>query len=292
MRVFRSVIASGSVVAAADHLRLTSSAVSQHLAALQQETGLTLFHRSGRGIVPTQAALVLARESDSYLASWEHLRALVADLREGHSSHLSLGYFASAGTEWMPRLVRLLTAEFPDLVLDLALTETGPTADPPDVDLSIGDPDQSLPDGFSRTTLAEDVSVAVLPADHELADRTEIALTDLRGERWIRADRADSPDTKRLLRVCTALGFRPRFPIQADDHVTAMGFVQAGLGVAVIPALAAAAHPPGTTTVPLSPPAPMRTISAVVRDLGAPHPPSLRAVALLREIVARPRPRR
>ena len=45
VRVFRSVVASGSVQAAADNLGLTSSAVSQHLAALQKETGLTLFQR-------------------------------------------------------------------------------------------------------------------------------------------------------------------------------------------------------------------------------------------------------
>ena len=41
------VVGSGSVQAAADNLGLTSSAVSQHLAALQKETGLTLFHRVG-----------------------------------------------------------------------------------------------------------------------------------------------------------------------------------------------------------------------------------------------------
>ena len=40
LSVFRSVVASGSVQAAADNLGLTSSAVSQHLAALQRETGL------------------------------------------------------------------------------------------------------------------------------------------------------------------------------------------------------------------------------------------------------------
>ncbi|MDX5379838.1 MAG: LysR family transcriptional regulator, partial [Actinomycetes bacterium] len=59
LRVFRSVLASGSVGAAADNLRMSSSAVSQHLSALQRDTGLTLFRREGRGLVPTPAALVL-----------------------------------------------------------------------------------------------------------------------------------------------------------------------------------------------------------------------------------------
>ena len=64
LRVFRSVVASGSVQAAADNLGLTSSAVSQHLAALAKETGLTLFQRVGRGIAPTEAALVLDAQTD------------------------------------------------------------------------------------------------------------------------------------------------------------------------------------------------------------------------------------
>ena len=52
LRVFRSVVASGSVQAAADNLGLTSSAVSQHLSALQRETGLTLFQRVGAASRP------------------------------------------------------------------------------------------------------------------------------------------------------------------------------------------------------------------------------------------------
>ena len=56
LRVFRAVVASGSVQAAADHLGYTPSAVSQQLTALQRETGLVLFEKAGRGIAPTPAA--------------------------------------------------------------------------------------------------------------------------------------------------------------------------------------------------------------------------------------------
>ena len=49
LRVFRAVVASGSVQAAADHLGYTPSAVSQHLTALQRETGLVLFEKAGLG---------------------------------------------------------------------------------------------------------------------------------------------------------------------------------------------------------------------------------------------------
>src|SRR6185436_13554067 len=60
LRVFRAVVASGSVQAAADHLGYTPSAVSQQISALQRETGLVLFEKAGRGIAPTATAKVLA----------------------------------------------------------------------------------------------------------------------------------------------------------------------------------------------------------------------------------------
>src|SRR5207249_6537831 len=67
LRIFRSVVASGSVQAAAANLGYTPSAVSQHITALQRETGLVLFERAGRGLRPTAAGLMLAEQADAIL---------------------------------------------------------------------------------------------------------------------------------------------------------------------------------------------------------------------------------
>lgn len=137
IRVFRSVVASGSVQAAADNLGMTSSAVSQHISALRRETGLNLFQRAGRGIVPTDAALVLDAQCDEVMSQWDRLDQVVSDLREGRSGRLSIGYFPSAGAVWMPTLAKRLTREFPDLVLELVLNEVDQRGPGPDIDLVI-----------------------------------------------------------------------------------------------------------------------------------------------------------
>ena len=193
LRVFRSVVASGSVQAAADNLGLTSSAVSQHLSALQRETGLTLFQRVGRGIAPTEAALVLDAQSDEVMSQWNRLDQVVADLRDGRSGRLSIGYFSSAGAAWMPSLVKRLTAEFPDLVLELVLNEVEQRVPRLDIDLVIDPPDGPLPSGYTRTELTEDQFVAIVPRGHPLADAGTIALTDLRGETWVSNDYPRAP---------------------------------------------------------------------------------------------------
>ncbi|HWL01877.1 MAG TPA: LysR family transcriptional regulator, partial [Microbacteriaceae bacterium] len=119
LRVFRSVVASGSVQAAAANLGYTPSAVSQHLTALQRETGLALLERAGRGLRPTAAGQELAAQADTVLARLGETESLIADLREGRTGSISIGYFASVGAAWLPRVVRRLTTEFPGVRLDL-----------------------------------------------------------------------------------------------------------------------------------------------------------------------------
>ncbi len=288
IRVFRSVVASGSVQAAADNLGMTSSAVSQHLAALQRETGLTLFQRAGRGIMPTDAALVLDAQSDEVMSQWGRLEQVVSDLRDGRSGRLSIGYFASAGAVWMPTLVKRLTSEFPDLVLELVLNEVDQRSPGPDIDLVIDPPDTAVPAGYRRIDLTEDPFVVIVPRGHALAGAGEIALSDLRGEAWVSNDFPKSVGHRLVVAACNAAGFRPRFTVQAQDHYTAMGFVAAGVGVSVLPGLAATTLPASVVRLGLSAPAPVRHLAAVVRDLGTPNAPADRAVALLTQLIAHP----
>src|SRR5258705_10589572 len=89
LRVFRSVVASGSINAAAANLGCTPSAVSQQVSALQRETGLALLTRIGRGIEPTAAGLALAAEIDALLHRLGDVESFVADLRAGRRGTLA-----------------------------------------------------------------------------------------------------------------------------------------------------------------------------------------------------------
>ena len=104
--IFQSVMVTGSVQEAADNLRMTPSAVSQHIAALQRQTGLDLFDRVGRGIVPTAAAEALIAQAETVLQQWHRLDDYVADLRDGRTGRLVLGYSPSAGSTLLPSIVR------------------------------------------------------------------------------------------------------------------------------------------------------------------------------------------
>jgi DNA-binding transcriptional LysR family regulator len=285
IRVFRSVMASGSIQAAADNLGYTPSAISQQISALQKETGLTLFEREGRGLSPTAAARSLVANTNDLMGELSRLDRVVDDLREGRSGLLTIGYFASAGAQWMPTLARRLTTELPDLTLELVLTEipeyTGATLD---LDIVIDTPGAQDPAGSRRVPLAVDPYVVVLPDVHPLAGETEVNLAQLAGDTWIRNDLPHTTCSRIFAAACESAGFQPRFAVQAQDHYTSLAFVKAGIGVTALPQLAAHVIPTGVRVLPLTAPTPVRHIAAVVRD-PAGNSAARRAVELLQELI-------
>ena len=285
LRVFRAVVATGSVGGAASSLGYTPSAISQHLTALQRETGLALVERRGRGISPTAAGVALADGLGPFFAGLAEVESMVGDLRAGRVGTLTISYFASAGATWIPPVVAVLVREFPQLRLDLRLFELAGDS-PVDADVEI------FVDGASRGTggqvieLLYEPYVVVLPEGHRLADRAQIPLAELRDEQWVDNDFSRGPCRQVVLDACAAAGFTPAFPIETHDYPTAVAFVAAGVGITVLPRLGTTMLPHGVRAVPVVDPVPRRRILLRVKDALSGHPAVTRAVELLRGVTA------
>ena len=293
LRVFRAVVASGSVQAAAEHLGYTPSAVSQQIAALQRETGLVLFEKAGRGITPTATARLLAAESEELMDSLNRLGAVVDHLREGRSGSLTIGAFSSAAQFWMPQVAKGIRREFPDLVLDLSLNELGPEPANParrDLDITTEDADMEGIErpGHCRHVLAEETYRVVAPRGHELLTEWErqVPMAALAGQPLIDNDYHGNTCTRIIANACRAAGFTPRYVARSEDHHTALAFVAAGVGATIVPALAAPESMPGVDSRELVNPSPRRRVVVHVRDGAADAPPVVRALELLDAAVA------
>ena len=288
LRIFLSVMASGSVGAAAGHLGYSASAVSQQIAALQKETGLTLFTRHGRGIEPTPAAHTLAEESERLMYELKRVDAIVDDLREGGTGSLSIGYFASAGSRWMPQLAKRLQAKLPELHLEMVLTEGYPMGESPPVDIDVvpADPSTSVRAGHLVTPLMSDPFVALLPADHRLAGTRRVEMSELADEAWVSNDISAGVTQDMVDRACRAAGFRPRYRVEAQDHHTAIAFVAAGVGITVLPELASRSLPKTVRKVHLSNPSPVRDVVALTAPVARSNEAAKLAVDLLQQIAA------
>jgi DNA-binding transcriptional LysR family regulator len=294
LRVFRAVVASGSVQAAADHLGYTPSAVSQHLSALQRETGLVLFEKAGRGIAPTPVAEVLAAESDELMGSLTRLGGVVDLLREGRTGTLTIGTFDSAAQAWLPSVAKGLQRDYPDLVLEISIDELGTAGqrEPArrDIDLATEPAEEPGDDrpGYHRYVLVEESYRVACPKGHPLLSEYAgpVPMSALADLPIIDNDFSDTGCALIIRNACRAAGFTPRYVARSDDHHTALAFVAGRIGVTILPALAIPDDLPGVDSRELFGPAPRRRIVAYVRDASAATAPVCRAVELLQDAAA------
>src|SRR5690606_26381606 len=94
-------------------------------------------------------------------------------------------------------------------------------------------------EGYERHELRIEERVAGPPTTHQLAPGAEVALPMLEHEPWVDHDIYDSPIGQIVLSACRAAGFTPRYAARLDDHRTALRMVAAGIGITVLPRLAA-----------------------------------------------------
>lgn len=288
LRILRAVVASGSVNETARRLGYTPSTVSQHVHTLEKEVGFPLVERVGRGIVPTAAAVELAAASAEVLAVMSKLDATTRDLREGTTDRLALRTFASAAYTWMPTIARALRNEFPGLTLELSIDETDVAEVAGQADIEIHNelpwaaPREVV--GYRRTELCVDDFLVALPSDHPLVGCGPIDLAEFAEDDWVQYDFRDEIATGLAGRACAEAGFTPRYVARAQDHVTGLAFVAAGVGITLIPELASAWSTFNVDFVRTQNPTPYRRIVVLVRNSAASNPVTVRVVELLTEL--------
>ena len=109
---------------------------------------------------------------------------------------------------------------------------------------------------------------------------------ELSSERWIDNEAPSGWCRRNLLEACNAAGVTPVFHVQAHDYAMAIALVDAGLGITVLPAIAAGQLPDGVRSIPVVRPTPTRTIYAVVRRAITDTPPARLILHTLSTLVA------
>lgn len=284
--VLRSVVETGSIHAAAAALGYTPSAISQHIAALQRETGSLLLERHGRGVRATEAGRLLAAHAQGIQERIADAETALADLRAGKLHRLTVRYFATAGAVLIPPVVGAFGRRFPQVRLELRVGK-GLTGEPADAEIMVLDETVRVPAGLHAIHLLDDPYVMVLPPDHPLAAEPAVELAKLSGERWIDNEWPSSLCRQTILDACGAAGFSPDFVVEAHDYATAVAFVATGLGVTMVPRLALEAIPAADVAVrPVTRPTPVRAIHVLV-DATTEDRPALSAfLGLLRDAAA------
>jgi DNA-binding transcriptional LysR family regulator len=270
LRVIREIALSGSFTAAARLLGYSQPAISRQVAAMEAAAGYPLFIREPRGVRVSAAGAIVVEHAGRILASVDALQQDLAALGDRLAGRVKLGVFPAAMAVLAPRALALLRSRHPGLQVSLsegatpsllrqlragrlAVAVIGAGAGLPGYDLG----------GLTRqVVLASQLRVAV-PHGHRLAEAAVVPVTELAGETWIAGDDAGGdpqfgawPTLANPVISYTSRSWPARF-----------GLVAAGLGICVVPEVAALSVPAGVATVGVEDPGwPGRMTVAVTRE--------------------------
>lgn len=237
IETFRAVLVAGSMTAAANLLLISQPAISRLIRDLEAETRLSLFHRRGNTLVPTQAALAFAEEVDNSFIGLDRIAAFAEELRLESTGRLRIAS--------IPTLARGLLAQFivpfmesrPGVqvsVVSLTSRLVVEALSSGQADLGFTAVGLNWPDTARQAT--ELSAVAVFPRGHRLAPRGVIEPADFYGETVVTL-RPGSLFAARVEVALANIRRDVRFTVQTSHEACAL--VAAGGGIAVVDPMAA-----------------------------------------------------
>ncbi|MBT2400532.1 LysR family transcriptional regulator [Streptomyces sp. ISL-100] len=260
---------------AAEQVHVSQPSLSQQIRALEKELGADLFTRARGNIALTDAGEALLPLARRILADADTARHEVQELAQLRRGRVRLGATPSLCTGLLPDVLRTFHDLHPGIQLlieesgshDLVRELARGALDLALVVLPLPTPSPAL---TTVGLLHEDlvvVSSASLPRPGKGGRSVRIA--DLEGEPLVMF--RHGYDLRELtVAACRAEGFEPSFTVEGGEMDAVLGFVRAGLGLAVVPRMVAARAGRDLRVTPLARPGLHRTIALAHRSDVAP----------------------
>lgn len=238
MRYFLAVAEELHFGRAAERLHIAQPALSRQIALLEKGLGVLLFDRIRSRIQLTRAGEALIPHVRDILARIEEASGAARSAALGVTGSLSVGFVGSATYEVLPRILQLFRRSNPSVdlqVFTMNNAELKTALIERRLDVAFSRPGIADPEIRQRDIFAEPL-VAILPADHPLAGRGKLALSELRDEPFILYPRHPRPSfADTVARHCRDAGFEPRVATETMDLQTALGLVAIGVGCSIVP---------------------------------------------------------
>ncbi|WP_326599539.1 LysR family transcriptional regulator [Streptomyces sp. NBC_01803] len=274
LRYFTAVAETLHFTRAARREHVAQPSLSQQIRSLERELGAELFHRARGHISLTDAGAALLPLARRILADTETARREVQEVAQLRRGRVRLGATPSLCASLIPGVLRAFRDSYPgvelfvhedgsqDLVRILAAGEL-------DLALIITPLPGQAPALSTEELLREDLVVISSPAAPAPVAGRHIRVADLRDRPLVMF--RHGYDLRELTVVaCHGAGFEPSFSVEGGEMDAVLGFVRAGLGVAVVPSMVADRS--GLRATPFAPPGLHRTISVAHRgDVSPPR---------------------
>ncbi|WP_240773453.1 LysR family transcriptional regulator [Pontibacter sp. SGAir0037] len=222
----------------AERMFITQSALSRQIKALEDELGIQLFERSKRSVKLTEAGTFLRDQWRPLLDEINRIHLQARKIHDGAFGYFRIGYPGSIAYSFMPKLITSISHTLPELKVELV--------EPTDIsfeelllnyqmDLAFRR-DPAVNPSLQSTSLYSEPFALVVPSNHHLTEQTFTGLQDLKDERFILSNLAQTTFyTSSLRQIFEDHSFTPNVYIETDFGAMVLGLVSKGLGVSILP---------------------------------------------------------
>lgn len=289
LRYFVAVAEEGSLTVAAERrLHTAQPSLSRQIRDLEQEVGVELLIRGARGITLTPAGQVFLDHARLALAQVEAARDAARRAGTPARRSFALGFLTGQELDWLPEAMRILRDELPSIEVTVSSQYSPELAEAlrqGRLDLAFMRRETPATDLVFRTVAREQI-VAVLRADHPLAQAAAISPKDLASETFIMVSKT-APTLRLVIEDYlrrAAPEVRPSHDV--DNLAVAMSLVASTNGVALLPAYTQGFLPASLVSRPILGAAP--TIDLVIGYHEANTAPLLRLfLSRMDDLIAR-----
>ena len=233
LTVFCQVVESGSVTRASEQLGVPQPAVTRVIRSLEDELGVRLLDRWGKGIRINDNGRLLYDYARQVLRLTANLESSMEKRRSQADTTISI--IVEAASHLFPSICAEFGKSHPDAKFRVLHQDTPEAGGSPDYPMRLFSTRQPAGDSGTRLLADEEIKLAVQP-DGPLADKDRIELGQVG-----RMDFVALFKTRGLRRItdyyCQEAGFEPNVIFETDNTSTLMRYVSSGHGLAFIPAL-------------------------------------------------------
>lgn len=267
LQAFTALVKLGSFRKAAESIHISQPALSRRIEKLEETLGVRLFERTTRRVYLTSVGQAFAPSAEQLL---DDLDAALLSIREVSSSrlgHVTIACVPSAAHYFLPTVIAQYRLRYPRIrvkLFDASANEVLNAVKSGEADFGVGFVGSQDAD-IEFEQLLQDRFVVACRRNHPLASKKSVSWREFYEHEYVSVDKTSG---NRLLLDQALTAVAPRAPSVCETrHVTtALGLVEAGLGVAAVPSMAMPqSEHPLLTSVPLVDPVVTRRVGLVRR---------------------------
>ncbi|MDH2432603.1 LysR family transcriptional regulator [Pokkaliibacter sp. MBI-7] len=240
IEVFRAVMTSGSVTAAAAMLNTSQPTVSRELARFEYLTQMTLFERSRGRLRPTAQGLLLFEEVQRAYFGLERIINTAATLRQFDQGQLAIACLPVFSQSLLPQVCRHFVEQFPKVNISITPQESPLLEEwlaAQRYDLGLTEVAQA-PQGTELDALMVLDEVCVLPPGHALASKAVLEPADFSGQPFISLSALDSY-RQQIDSTFVRHGIERQLVMDTHSAASVCAMVREGIGLAIVNPLTA-----------------------------------------------------